>query len=224
MAQFTESELKKKDKAELTSIADDLGLDTEDLNKAGLIKAILNNNEDDDELDDEVDDEIDDEVEDDEVDEVDDSDEEEDDELPEDDDEEDDIEEEPKPAKKSKAKNNTKKAASGNTLAAKQVALLLGTDAKTLRQFFRSDASTIEPVGSGGRYEFLEDDVPQITEEFNKWQANKSGRGRPASGGKGKSKKAQVEEIETLDEVEEIEDLDDIDEDDLELDDEEDDE
>lgn len=215
MAQYTESELKKKDKKELTSIADELGIDSDDLNKADLIEAILAQNEDDDELDDEIDDEVDDEDDDE-------SDDEEDDELPEDDDEEDDIEEEKPQAKKSKAKSE--KAASSNTLAAKQVAQLLSTDAKTLRQFFRSEASTIEPVGSGGRYEFNESDLPQITEEFNKWQANKSGRGRPAAGGKGKGKKAVTEEIETLEEVEEIEELDDIDEDDLELDDEEDDE
>ena len=53
---------------------------------------------------------------------------------------------------------------------AKQVATRCGTDSKTMRKFFRSSHSTIEPVGQGGRYEFDARDFPQIKREFDAWQ------------------------------------------------------
>jgi hypothetical protein len=51
------------------------------------------------------------------------------------------------------------------------VAVELGTDAKTLRRFLRSDGSSVTPVGSGGRYTFDEADMPTIREEFATWSA-----------------------------------------------------
>lgn len=59
---------------------------------------------------------------------------------------------------------------------AKQVATRLGTDAKTLRKFFRSNHSTVEPVGQGGRYEFDAADMPQIKKEFVSWQKKSAAR------------------------------------------------
>jgi hypothetical protein len=56
------------------------------------------------------------------------------------------------------------------TYTAKQVATRCGTDPKTMRKFFRSTHSTIEPVGQGGRYEFDAKDFPQIKREFDAWQ------------------------------------------------------
>jgi hypothetical protein len=56
------------------------------------------------------------------------------------------------------------------TYTAKQVAGRLGTDAKTMRKFFRSTNSTVEPVGQGGRYEFDARDLPKIKREFDGWQ------------------------------------------------------
>lgn len=56
------------------------------------------------------------------------------------------------------------------TYTAKQVATRLGTDAKTMRKFFRSKNSTVEPVGQGGRYEFAAKDLPLIKREFDAWQ------------------------------------------------------
>lgn len=156
---------------------------------------------DDEELDDELDDE---ELDDDEVDDIDDD--------------------EPAP-KKSKASKSKKPAASGETLAAKQVATILGTEAKTLRQFFRSPASTIEPVGSGGRYEFDKSDLPTIEKEFKAWKEGHAARGSKRTSGGGKAAKAKAE-VDAIEEVEEIEELDEdelddeIDDDDLELDDE----
>lgn len=80
------------------------------------------------------------------------------------------------------------------TFSAKQVATKLNTDAKTIRKFFRSDASTTEPVGQGGRYEFAESDLPQIKTEFEAWQSGQSRRAKPAEDGESpapKSKKSK---------------------------------
>lgn len=209
----TKDILSKKALAELKEIAGELDVEIEGLRKAEIIEAILDSQaaaSDDDELDDdELDDEVDDL-------------EEEDDELEELDDEEDDIDEAPKkkaPAKKPAAKKAA--ASDSDTLAAKQVATMLETDAKTLRQFLRSEASTFEAVGSGGRYEFTEGDVPKIKSEFEAWKTAKGtrGRGRPAGSGS-KKKTENIEEIEEVDEIEELEEFDDeVDDEDLELDD-----
>lgn len=248
MAQYTEAELKKKRLPELKDLATELELDQTGLSKGGLIEAILHDQrtKEADEVDDELDDEVDDdEVDDDELDddEVDDTSgvpadmtDEADDEV---DDESDEVDDEPaKPAKKTQTvrKEATKKAkqeagVEGNTLAAKQVATALNTEAKTLRQFFRSDASTVEAVGSGGRYEFAEEDLPQIKAEFEKWKSEHAGRGRAKGDGSNKKDRAAAAAAAApvVDDIEEIEELDDeeLDEvlnaDELELDDEEDD-
>ena len=104
-----------------------------------------------------------------------------------------------------------KKAAepSGDTYTAKQVATRIGTDAKTLRKFFRSADSTIEPVGQGGRYEFDKDDMPAIKAEFEAWQVKTSTRRTkkvdaektPAKGRT--TRKVKVVEEEEIEEVDE---------------------
>lgn len=58
-----------------------------------------------------------------------------------------------------------------DTYTAKQIASRCGTDAKTMRKFFRSKYSTVEPVGQGGRYEFDARDFPTIKAQFTKWRA-----------------------------------------------------
>lgn len=62
------------------------------------------------------------------------------------------------------------------TYTAKQVATRCGTDAKTMRKFFRSNASTVEAVGQGGRYEFAAADLPQIKREFDSWRKRAESR------------------------------------------------
>lgn len=62
------------------------------------------------------------------------------------------------------------------TYTAKQVATRCGTDSKTMRKFFRSTASTVEPVGQGGRYEFAATDLPKIKREFDAWRAKAASR------------------------------------------------
>lgn len=224
---YTKAELDKKTVPELRALAEKEGLELVKTDtKASLKIKLLSIEENDDELDD---DEFDDSdtpandeggLDDDEVD-----DEELDDSVLDEDEELDDIDEEPaKPAKKSAAKKtSTPKSADGEaTLAAKQVATILGTEAKTLRQFFRSEASTTEAVGSGGRYEFLETDIEKIKEEFVAWKAAHAARGTKRGAGKSTKAAAPVEEIEEVEEIAELEELDDeIDDEDLELDDEE---
>src|SRR5690606_30178741 len=78
-----------------------------------------------------------------------------------------------------------------DTLTAKQVATRLGTDAKNLRKFFRSKASTVEPVGQGGRYEFNASDFEKIKAEFDAWNSTK--RTRTPGTGRTKTKDAARE-------------------------------
>lgn len=214
--------------------------DIKGLRKAQLQELLKENTDivtaeevDDDEIDDELDDEVDDEDTpadaDDELDDIEvDEDEEIDEPAP-----------EPKKARASKAKDlkktEPKKASppepSGDTLTAKQVATRIGTDSKTLRKFFRSDKSTVEAVGQGGRYEFAKEDLAKIEQEFKAWNTTRPTRA--AAGEKAdkpsEPKRRQVEELDD-DELElddeadgpstdELEDLDDLELDDDELDD-----
>jgi len=79
------------------------------------------------------------------------------------------------------------------TYTAKQIAMRLGTDGKTLRKFFRSKYSSVEPVGQGSRYEFAAEDYPTIQAEFKAWR--KKAESHPASKKKftPQPKKAPVE-------------------------------
>jgi hypothetical protein len=96
------------------------------------------------------------------------------------------------------------------TYTAKQIAVRVGTDAKTLRKFFRSPASTVDPVGQGGRYEFDAALLPKIREEFNAWK-------RRGSTPKGRNAPPKNTPVIEEDPVEEIED----DDEELELEDDE---
>lgn len=225
MGKYTATELRKKVKTELEKLAEDEGLDLDDDATVGDYRAALLEIEedelDDDELDDEVDD-TDDEVDDEADDELDDEEE-----LPEADEVDDiDIDEAPKKTKAKPAEKKTKYTDSGKDgdgnklLGAKEVATQLGTDAKTLRQFFRSGKGSFQAVGAGGRYEFSEADLPKIKSEFESWKANKPGRGKAAGTGTTSSSKkrgkAAPKPEDTIEEIEEVEDLDDLD--DLDLD------
>ena len=218
-AKFTKSELAKKTVADLKELLEEEGLEADDdWKKADYVNALL-----------EVEVDEDDEEDDEELDDTEESDEEADNE--EDDEEEDEVEE-TKPASRKKSTAKAKPAASGGSdlLAAKQVATMIGTDAKTLRQFFRSGASSFKPVGSGGRYEFAESDVPKIKEEFDKWKAGHASRGQKRAEGSTSTRKRapKGKAVEVVDEVDEVEDLEieeledpELEDEELELDDEE---
>lgn len=57
----------------------------------------------------------------------------------------------------------------GETFSAKGAARKLGTDARTLRKFLRSDASPFEPVGQGARYVFDEELFEVLKTAFEEW-------------------------------------------------------
>lgn len=54
-------------------------------------------------------------------------------------------------------------------ISAKGAARIIGTDARTLRKFLRSDAWPYDPVGQGHRYEFTPDDMPRLQRGFEAW-------------------------------------------------------
>lgn len=59
---------------------------------------------------------------------------------------------------------------------AKQVATRCSTDAKTLRKFLRSNNSSFDAVGQGGRYEFDADQLKTIKAEFTAWRKKAEAR------------------------------------------------
>jgi hypothetical protein len=58
----------------------------------------------------------------------------------------------------------------------KAVASALGTEPKILRRFLRDPKSTYAAVGSGSRYDFTENDLPELTRRFQEWAGNKASR------------------------------------------------
>ncbi len=74
-------------------------------------------------------------------------------------------------------------------LSAKEAAIALGTDARTLRKFLRSSASPFEPVGQGSRYTFDEKEMKRLKKSFTAW----------GSGSKKKDEKPKPDEGVFLD-------------------------
>ena len=91
------------------------------------------------------------------------------------------------------------------TYSAKQIATRIGTDARTLRKFFRSPQSNFEPVGRGGRYEYPVEDLDDIREQFTKWKAEVEVRAA-ASKFRKKSATSSTSVIEDDDEMAEFDD------------------
>lgn len=63
--------------------------------------------------------------------------------------------------------------ATSEKLSAKEVARELGTDARTLRKFFRSGQSPIDPVGQGGRYGIDRKQLKKVRKAFDAWAGGK---------------------------------------------------
>lgn len=64
-------------------------------------------------------------------------------------------------------------------LSAKEAAIQLGTNARTLRKFLRSKQSPIEPVGQGNRYEFDTADMKKMKKSFVAWSNGSTTKPKP---------------------------------------------
>lgn len=97
-------------------------------------------------------------------------------------------------------------------LSAKEAAAQIGTDARTLRKFIRSEKANlpIDPCGQGNRYEFTSAEVKALKKQFIAWSGGttKTEAPAPPAAKKGKKSKAKAEvpdmTHEDPDEVEEI--------------------
>jgi len=65
---------------------------------------------------------------------------------------------------------------------AKGVAHELGTDARTLRKFLRSEDSPFEAVGQGARYAFDAEDVKLLKQAFQAFLKKKQTKTKPNGG------------------------------------------
>lgn len=84
-------------------------------------------------------------------------------------------------------------------LSAKEAAKELGTDARSLRKFLRSDASPIDPVGQGKRYEFSKGDVAKLKKVFLASTKVQTANGT--------AKKGKTIDIEVVTDPDELQDL-----------------
>lgn len=60
-----------------------------------------------------------------------------------------------------------------------EVAQQLGITSKELRKFLRSNTSTFQAVGSGGRYTFDAEDLPTLRARFAEWKGGKTTATKP---------------------------------------------
>lgn len=108
--------------------------------------------------------------------------------------------------------------ATAQQLSAKEVALELKTDARTLRKFLREITPKDEQPGQGGRWTFTKGDVKKLSKQFTTW-AEKGAKAKAeaveGAVAKSKGKKAKDAEPEEIDETVDITDLDEPSEDEL---------
>lgn len=81
-------------------------------------------------------------------------------------------------------------------LSAKEAALQLGTDARTLRKFIRQ-SEEFEAVGQGNRYEFTKGEIGKLKKAFMAWSV---GGKKPVQGTEKKASKVEEPE-EEVDEI-----------------------
>ena len=96
------------------------------------------------------------------------------------------------------------------TLTAKQAATKLGTDARTLRKFFRATPD-IEAVGRGGKYEIDAKELPAIRKAFKVWEKDETKKAKARAAAK--AEKAAAKKTAPVDDIEEPtdDDLEDLD-------------
>lgn len=63
--------------------------------------------------------------------------------------------------------------ATAEKFSAKEAAIQLGTDARTLRKFIRS-SDDFDAVGQGNRYEFTSKEIKAMKKKFDAWSGKKS--------------------------------------------------
>jgi hypothetical protein len=73
----------------------------------------------------------------------------------------------------------------------RDVAAYLDTTPRLLRQFLRSSFSTFAAVGSGGRYDFTDRDMPTLEKRFGEWR----GAGKPKPEGDGKPRAPRKDKL-----------------------------
>lgn len=78
---------------------------------------------------------------------------------------------------------------------AKEAAIQLGTDARTLRKFIRS-SDDFDAVGQGNRYEFTSKEIKALKKKFDAWNGKKS---KPAEKPSKKETKVLDDEVEVPD-------------------------
>lgn len=98
--------------------------------------------------------------------------------------------------------------AQAEKISAKQAAIQLGTDARTLRKFIRS-SNDFDAVGQGNRYEFDTKEMKRLKKAFTAWSGNKTTK-KPVNGKKVKDEviDADIEEQDEVDRTTEEVDLD----------------
>ena len=106
---------------------------------------------------------------------------------------------------------------------AKEAAIQLGTDARTLRKFIRSAPKglSIDPVGQGNRYEFTAKDIKSMKKAFTAWGGKKveTPKDEAPPKKKGKKSKDKIDEsIQEQDEVDRTTEEVDLDDDDMPVD------
>jgi hypothetical protein len=79
----------------------------------------------------------------------------------------------------------------------------IGTDARTLRKFLRSNASPLQPVGQGARYVITPTDIPVLKEKFESWRGGKrakvnSSSTAPRSSGQKRGRSKATDKVDPL--------------------------
>lgn len=87
--------------------------------------------------------------------------------------------------------------AAAEKLSAKEAAIEVGTDPRTLRKFLRSEDCPFDPVGQGNRYQFTKGEVKKLKKLFIEW-----------SGGTSKKKATKAEKVIEADDEEDVEEID----------------
>lgn len=96
--------------------------------------------------------------------------------------------------------------ATAEKFSAKQAAIQLGTDARTLRKFIRA-SDDFDSVGQGNRYEFTSKEIKAMKKKFDAWSSKKPAK---VNGTKVKDEvlDADIEEQDEIDRTTEEVDLD----------------